>query len=95
MNTQISAGLRSVGRIFARVSIMVLLILSFFFSSVALHTAAPEASREIASIVVIASVGGVDLTVFDPFILAVVAWSIAPATSLVRDLWQRIQVMRE
>lgn len=95
MNARITESVTAVGSVFARVSIMMLLVLTLFISLGALHAADPAASAEVARILSITSIGPVDITLIDPFIYAVVAWSIAPIWPLFADLVDEIREVNE
>lgn len=78
-------------KIAVRVSIQVLIVLSLMFSMAAMAAADPEASAEVAEVMRLVSLGPVDITVLDPFIVVLAVWSIAPIRPLVGELVDEIR----
>lgn len=92
MNVELKQTLGTVGQIFARMSIMVLLCMSLVLSIGALNAADPAAAADVADIVNFVSVGRFGITIFDPFITAIIVWAIWPLGSLVTPILRRNEV---
>lgn len=95
MRDALAEGFGACRKIAVRVSIQVLIVLSLLFSMAAMAAADPEASAEVAEAIRLISLGPVDITVLDPFIVVLAVWSIAPIRPLVGELVDELRGVNE
>lgn len=86
MNGALAEVPRACRKVVVRVSIQALIVLSLMFSMAAMAAADPGAYAEVAEVMRLASLGPVDITLLDPFIVVLAVWSIAPIRPFVGEL---------
>lgn len=93
MNAERKEVLTAIGRIWARVSIVVLLLVAFLMSIASLEASDPEAAAEVGDALAWTTIAGYNLSVLDPFLLGVVLWSLAPVGVLAVGLLRELEVI--
>jgi hypothetical protein len=70
------------GTMAARLSLVVLLSYTFMISWAALGEANPSAAAEVTETITVVTVAGVGIDFLSPFMMVLIAWSIAPLVEL-------------
>lgn len=90
MNADHKESLTAIGRLWARLSIVVLLLVTLLMSMAALEAGDAEIAAQVGDALAWTTIAGYHLTVLDPFVLGIVLWSLAPVgalgASLLRDI---------
>jgi hypothetical protein len=76
------------GKMVARVSLVGILTLTFTFSLAAFSQAAPDAAAEVAEVLHLATIAGVEIDALSPLFLVVYAWSMMPLADLALYLYR-------